>query len=345
MSEYEYAKFESEHFDQLAKEFDWVCEQRLKSINQYLSNEKPPYPPPHTVTLARAVHVLAMRTLADEHPAKYPGYISYTSKGRRGLHLYWLTVFRINDGVNLAAQKGTLRLRDGLTGFPIQNWHIPSTVEFAEWERCAIFPNDHRQTADRQAIEIMSTFKWPLLAPHFYTSVVASLVELDAWAAGIGIVEAGGLMALLQTIEAKAAERARDAAAADAADERGERFDPSKFALGQQQTVPTPAPVEAVGASGGVEPDKAGLVDKGWVMKKAALMDKHADKWKTIKGDFHSASENGLSKAAKAPGHGEWFEAGALNWAEQRGKLEKGEEQGPNNLATVWTGKKHTIQG
>jgi hypothetical protein len=111
------------------------------------------------------------------------------------------------------------------------------------------------------------------------------------------------------------------------------------------QTAATPAPVVAVGASGGVVADKAGPMNRGWVMKKAALIKKHTDQWATIKGDFHSASENGLSKAAKAPGHGEWFEADALKWAEQRGKLKKKEEQGPATIETVWTGRKHALRG
>lgn len=94
-----------------------------------------------------------------------------------------------------------------------------------------------------------------------------------------------------------------------------------------------------------VGPAKAATVAKGWMMKKAALIAKHAHQWSTIKGDFHSASENGLSKAAKAPGHGEWFEAAALDWARQRGKLKEEQQQIPASLATVWTGEKHTIEG
>lgn len=120
--------------------------------------------------------------------------------------------------------------------------------------------------------------------------------------------------------------------------------------LGDAQLIehyqtPAPAPVASESASRGMEPDKAGPVDKRWVMKKAALIDKHAAQWATIRRDFQDASENGLSKAAKAHGHGEWFEAAALNWADQRGKLEKEKEQGPANLATVWTSTKHTIEG
>jgi hypothetical protein len=338
MTETDYAQFQSNHFDQLAKEFDHVCEQRLRRINERLSNEQPPYPLHHVVTLARAVHVLAMRTLNDDHPAKHLLSKSYTSNGRHGLHRYWITVFRLNDAVNQDAQTNALCLRDRLTGLPIQEWRTPSKVECSKWERLAILPNAGRETADRQALEIMATRNWPLLAVHFDSDVVVSLAEFDAWAVSTGIAEAGEVSALLHGAEEQMAMRARITEAAIAAEERGEKFDLGQFEAEQQpapEKTATPAPVVAVGASGDVGPDKAGLVDKGWVMKKAALMDKHADKWKTINGDFHSASENGLSKAAKAPGHGEWFEAAALYWAEQRGKLIKAEEQGSNNLATV----------
>ena len=105
----------------------------------------------------------------------------------------------------------------------------------------------------------------------------------------------------------------------------------------------TLAPVVAVSASGGVESDKAGPVDRGWVMKKIALIAKHTHQWKTINRDFQDASENGLSDAAKAPEHGNWFEAAALNWARQRGKLTEDTQQGPVTLSTVWAGKTRTI--
>ena len=110
-------------------------------------------------------------------------------------------------------------------------------------------------------------------------------------------------------------------------------------------TEPTAAPVVAVGASDGVKPDKTGPVDKGWVMKKAALINKHIAQWPTINRDFQDASENDLSKAAKAPGHGEWFEAAALNWADQRGKRTKQDQQAPVNSVFNLAGTKHTTGG
>ena len=97
-------------------------------------------------------------------------------------------------------------------------------------------------------------------------------------------------------------------------------------------------------APDGVEPNKVGTRDKGWVMKKAALIKKHAYQWRTINRDFQDARENKLLSAAKASGHGAWFEAAALDWARQRGKLTEGNQQGPANLSTVWTGTRHTKQ-
>jgi len=248
MSEADYAQYLSSHLDQLAKEFDHVCEQRLKQIHENLSNEKPPYPPHHVVTLARAVHALAMRTLNDNHPAKYPRSKSYMSNGRHGLHRYWITVFRLNDAVNRDAQTNALRLRDRLTGLPIQEWCTPSKAECSKWERLAILPDADRKIADRQAVEIMATNNWPLLAVHFDSNVVVSLAEFDAWAVSTGIAEAGEVSALLHGAEEQMAMRARITEAAIAAEERGEKFDLGQFEAEQQpapEKTATPAPVVA----------------------------------------------------------------------------------------------------
>ena len=86
-------------------------------------------------------------------------------------------------------------------------------------------------------------------------------------------------------------------------------------------------------------------VDRGWVMKKAALIEKHERQWSTIKRDFQDASENGLSKSAKAPGHGDWFEADALNWARQRGKLKEVANQPAPIQATTLSGLMHRMAG
>lgn len=240
----EYEEHQSAHFDELAKDLDRVCEHRLKNIHQLLSNERPPYPPPHTVTLARAVHVLAMRALADSHPAKHPRSKSYASKGRHGLHLYWMTVFRLNEGISGAAQAGALSLRDRLTGFPNANFRQPSKERAIEWEQAAITRRASNQTEkltfDRRAVEIMCSFSWALLDGHFDESVVVSLSELDDWAVGAGITDRAGVSSLLNNAEAESAERARITSKAIAAEERGETYDAATSGTSEEAAPPAP---------------------------------------------------------------------------------------------------------
>lgn len=77
-------------------------------------------------------------------------------------------------------------------------------------------------------------------------------------------------------------------------------------------------PIKGVGAISATAPR-----DRGWVLKRSALIKKHRCQWPTIERDFQDASTNQLSKEAKAPERGNWFEDAALKWAEQRGKLTK----------------------
>ena len=110
----------------------------------------------------------------------------------------------------------------------------------------------------------------------------------------------------------------------------------------------TEAPIVAVQAAPmGVDSDGiakiSAAVNRGWEMKKAALIKKHEHQWLTIRRDFQDASENGLSRAAKAPGHGDWFEAAALDWARQRGKLTEETGQPTPSPATPFSGLTHRI--
>jgi hypothetical protein len=57
------------------------------------------------------------------------------------------------------------------------------------------------------------------------------------------------------------------------------------------------------------------------ILKRAALLKKYLSAWDTLESDLSHGNENGLSKTAKAPGHGMWFEEPALEWARQNGKL------------------------
>lgn len=116
----------------------------------------------------------------------------------------------------------------------------------------------------------------------------------------------------------------------------------AKEAARPETDKPEPAPVVSTSDN---HLKSAAPVDRGWVMKRAALIKEHATQWPTANRDFRDASENGLSKAAKAPGHGEWFEADALKWAEKKGKLTKEKQQSPTNSIFSLKGTKHTIEG
>lgn len=83
--------------------------------------------------------------------------------------------------------------------------------------------------------------------------------------------------------------------------------------------------------------------DRGTVLKKSALIKKYCKRWSTIERDFQDASDNGLTKSAKAPEHGNWFEGDALAWAREKGKLTESTEQ-PPTPATWVSGLTHKIQ-
>jgi hypothetical protein len=125
-------------------------------------------------------------------------------------------------------------------------------------------------------------------------------------------------------------------------DSRSSEQVPLVPAVATAKTTVTPAPVEPA-SNGTAKPTVTG--DRGWVMKRAALIGKHGHQWPTISRDFQDASENSLSIAAKAPGHGDWFEADALNWARQRGKLTETTGQQAPSPATLFGGLTHRIKG
>lgn len=99
---------------------------------------------------------------------------------------------------------------------------------------------------------------------------------------------------------------------------------------------------EPVGTDGDVNTKP---VDRGTVFKRAALIDRHGWQWPTIKRDLQDASGNGLSGVAKASEHGYWFEANALNWARERGKLNETTERTAPTPATPFSGLTHRMKG
>lgn len=97
----------------------------------------------------------------------------------------------------------------------------------------------------------------------------------------------------------------------------------------------------------GAEPEPMPVIKKeGYVLKKAAAIKKYSDTWSTIRADFQHANENGLSKAAKAPLHGEWYETALLAWADSKGKRDasKPVNEVVNSVFNL-AGTIHTMQG
>ena len=119
----------------------------------------------------------------------------------------------------------------------------------------------------------------------------------------------------------------------------------SAYQFAPAQSPATPAPVVAVEPASNGPAKPTATVDRGWVMKRAALIKKHERQWLTISRDLQDASDNDLSKAAKASGHGDWFEADALNWARQRGKLSEALDRPTPSPATPFTGLTHRTRG
>ena len=74
-------------------------------------------------------------------------------------------------------------------------------------------------------------------------------------------------------------------------------------------------------------------VDRGARVKRKALIERNHRRWSTIERDLKDASENELSKQARATDHGYWWEGDALKWAEARHKLDA--PAAPVNLASA----------
>lgn len=109
----------------------------------------------------------------------------------------------------------------------------------------------------------------------------------------------------------------------------------AKGILGNRVPAPLIEHLNAEGAAIGTQPvhiaiGEAESTPKGEIsgklmrtqVKRAALI-AMADIWSTVVSDFQHCKANGLDAAAKAPGHGMWWKEAALEWAANRGKLNK----------------------
>lgn len=94
--------------------------------------------------------------------------------------------------------------------------------------------------------------------------------------------------------------------------------DEARRALGEQ----TPAD------DGKPEPAPHAPSEPPELRKRQPLIDEVKDFWPSIERDLRDASRNGLADAARVPDqHGFWQVAPALEWATQRGKIEKRKAQ------------------
>lgn len=86
--------------------------------------------------------------------------------------------------------------------------------------------------------------------------------------------------------------------------------------------------------------------NRGPVLKRSAMVKKLETVWQGISSDLQHSDKNGLAQAAKASGHGNWYEDDALIWARQRGKV--GDPPATKNAANSifdLPGERHLIEG
>lgn len=160
-----------------------LCGQ-IYDISRVLISERAPFPPAHLITLARYIHVLALRVFNRfTHPEGGEGW-TFDGEFRHQFSHYILSVFKLNAAVARAAKCGDLQLRDRATGLPLVVWSTPKT-DIADALEQAICEGN-----DRAAAEILVK-KWPLLGPHFYEDVAIVKDEFLAWAERQGIAGPG----------------------------------------------------------------------------------------------------------------------------------------------------------
>jgi len=101
---------------------------------------------------------------------------------------------------------------------------------------------------------------------------------------------------------------------------------PAPIAQAQDNETRAPIPIATEQKKGTA---KAAPTGPRLQVNKAALIAQHKHEWPTIEGDIKSASENGLSQAAKA-GARNWYEDDAVQWARSKNRLVQ-----PTNARTL----------
>jgi hypothetical protein len=181
---------------QLEAEIDRLCEENIRRTSEWLAVERHSSLPPHTITLARAVHILAFRAIAENWNPFGPTSTGPVSAGRYRLRTYLKAILRFNAAIDIAAKSGALCLRDRLTALPLDSWRRPPDDNVVKWERAVFSPSGDKLAAYRTAAEMTSSFREPLMEEHFSHTVVVSFTEFDAWAVEQGIAAQGELAGL-----------------------------------------------------------------------------------------------------------------------------------------------------
>ena len=167
--------------DETAKHPGYFYGDIFRKVSASLAVERWPFPPSDHVTIARIVHLLAMRTVAKRHPSMPAGKALIVPHEARYL-AYLDAALTLNDAIDRAAKAGAFRLRDRSTGVAVPDWHLPTWDRRNSLKR-AIFEGDHRR-----AIDYVISSDWLTIPyPHFTPILTVSLSEFSAWAENEGL--------------------------------------------------------------------------------------------------------------------------------------------------------------
>lgn len=164
---------------------DHACRAYLGWISQGYREEDPPYPPAHIATLARLIHVLALRAVAPCYGTTYttPGFTTFMN--------YAATTIRLNTAIEQAILSGALNARDRTTGL------VFGDLQLSGWDSAskavkALGDEDPDQPGDGLG-DILSS-----RVLHFPGYVAVDLREFCFWAESQGIVSEDELPVMLK---------------------------------------------------------------------------------------------------------------------------------------------------
>lgn len=162
--------------DETAKHPGYFYADVFRKVSESLAVEHFPFPPSDHVSIARIVHLLAMRTVAKSHPSLPAGMAVIVPHEARYL-AYLDAALTLNEAIDRAAKAGAIRLRDRSTGVAVPDWHLPTWDRRDSLKRL-ILGGEHRR-----AIEFVVSSDWLVVPyPHFSPLLTVSTSEFSAWA-------------------------------------------------------------------------------------------------------------------------------------------------------------------